>query len=114
MNSIFIAVSNSAYYYQDKRQLFHQVDNKSFFKNCKNMSDTAVVGEGIVKRGRGRPPKLDSSGKPVVVVKVVSDRKRGRPPRSSAEKAAISAAATSSPKKSGKKATKYVATIISV
>lgn len=78
------------------------------------MSDNAVVGEGIVKRGRGRPPKLDSSGKPVVVVKVISDRKRGRPPRSSAEKEAISAAAASSPKKSGKKAAKYVTSVISV
>lgn len=50
------------------------------------------AGAEPVKRGRGRPPKLDSTGKPVVVVKVASDRKRGRPPRTAAEKEAIAAA----------------------
>lgn len=35
----------------------------------------------VIKRGRGRPPKLDANGNSTVVVKVVSDRKRGRPPK---------------------------------
>jgi hypothetical protein len=34
---------------------------------------------GTLKRGRGRPPKLDAAGERVVVVKAPSDRKRGRP-----------------------------------
>ena len=78
------------------------------------MSDNAVVGGGIIKRGRGRPPKLDSNGRPVVVVKVVSDRKRGRPPRSEAEKEAIAAAAASSATKTGRQSAKYVTTLIEV
>ena len=78
------------------------------------MSDNAVDGGGIIKRGRGRPPKLDSNGKPVVVVKVVSDRKRGRPPRSNAEKEAIAAASASSPTKAGRPPAKYVDIIIVV
>lgn len=41
--------------------------------------------EIVAKRGRGRPPKVDSEGKKVVVVKVVSDRKRGRPPTKNAD-----------------------------
>ena len=43
------------------------------------------MSETIAKRGRGRPPKLDSEGNKIVVAKVVSDRKRGRPPTKSAD-----------------------------
>ena len=44
-----------------------------------------IMTEVVAKRGRGRPPKVDSEGKKVVVVKVVSDRKRGRPPTKNAD-----------------------------